>query len=427
MLKKYDVVVVGAGASGLIAAFRSAEQGANVLLIEKMKEAGRKLLITGKGRCNISNDAPQSVYYKNIYPNGRFLKHAFSRFFVKDIVDLLAESDVPVNVERGNRIFPVSNNSRDVQQAFLNRAQRSGAEILYQTSAEKLLVDNGEIIGIQIKNTKGLQEISCTNIILCTGGKSYPATGSTGDGYLMAKTLGHTIIDTKPSLVPLEVSGNIVQKLQGLSLKNCNAVLWVNERKQKEEFGELLFTHFGLSGPVILTLSRSVVQELDRNKKVEISIDLKPALDEQKLDARLLRDIDAYGKKHLENLFKQWLPSKLIPVFFEILHLDKGKLVHQLSSRERKSILLLMKDFRFTISGYRGFKEAVITSGGISTDEIDNKTMQSRLVEGLYFAGEIIDVDGNTGGYNLQIAYSTAWLAADSCLKKKIASFVPNL
>jgi predicted Rossmann fold flavoprotein len=416
MAENYDVIVVGAGASGIVAAGRAAMLGAKVLLVEKMKQAGRKLLITGKGRCNISSDAPLSEYYKNIFPNGRYLKYAFGKFFSGDIAKLLNDQGVETATERGKRIFPASNKAGDVYSGLMNWLSEYPVDILYRTTAEELIIREGKIRGLGILQDNKHKNIHAGKLILCTGGRSYPATGSTGDGYRLAAAAGHTINRVRPALVPLITAGDLTEKMQGLSLKNTNAVLWINDRKYREEFGELLFTHYGLSGPVILTLSRFAVQELDHQHKVEISLDLKPALDEQKLDTRLLRDIDSNGKKQVENLFHQWLPSKMIPVFLQELNIDGKKEAHQISSAERKSIRNLMKDLRFSVTGHRGFKEAIITSGGIATDEVDNRTMQSKLTEGLYFAGEILDLDGNTGGFNLQIAWSTAWLAAESAI-----------
>ena len=410
----YDVVVIGAGASGLIAAGRAAERGAKVLLIEKKERAGRKMLISGKGRCNITNQSSQSNHFKNIFPNGRYLKHAYNAFFVNNILELLRKEGLETKTERGSRIFPISDKSKDVVDALLRYIKKNNAEIKYHTSAEKILTENNKIKGVVVKEKGSTQEILCTNVILCTGGKSYPATGSTGDGFRLAAELGHSIVPPKPSLVPLVTKGNIAEKLQGLSLKNVKAMLWVNDKKVSEEFGEMLFAHFGLTGPIILTLSRIAVEELDKNNKVKITIDLKPALDYQKLDARLLRDIYEHGKKNIDNIFKQWLPSKMIPVFIELLELDAKKAAHKITSKERKGILQLMKNFEFEVTGHRGFKEAIITSGGISTAEVSSKTMQSQKVENLYFAGEVLNLDANTGGYNFQIAYSTAWLAAEN-------------
>ncbi|HKJ42691.1 MAG TPA: NAD(P)/FAD-dependent oxidoreductase [Sunxiuqinia sp.] len=415
----YDVIVVGAGASGIIAAGRAAELGANVLLIEKMKSPGRKLLITGKGRCNISNDAHQSTYFKNIYPNGKFLKHAFGSFFSKDIVELLNRHGVPTTIERGDRIFPTSNQAADVLNALMQWLRNLQVEISYSSKVEKIIADQNAIRGVEITKNGTKEFINSKSLILCTGGKSYPGTGSTGDGYQLAQSLGHSIQAVRPALVPLITSGEIAKELQGLSLKNVKASVWVNNKKQREEFGEMLFAHYGLTGPIILTLSRLVVDELLKKNKVFIHIDLKPALDENKLDTRLIRDLDANGKKQLVTIFKSWLPSKLVPVFLKYLNIDGKKQGHQVNSKERRKIMLMMKNFRFEITDYRDFKEAIITAGGINTSEIDGKTMQSKLVENLYFAGEVMDMDANTGGYNLQIAYSTAWLAANSIMKKK--------
>lgn len=416
--KPFDVIVVGAGAAGLLAAGRAAHLGARVLLLEKMRTAGRKLLITGKGRCNITNDAPKSVFYKNIFPNGRFLQNAFDAFFSNDILEILHQNGVQTTTERGNRIFPVSNNASDVLGALMRWMGKKNIEVQYNARVSDLLIKNQVVTGIKGEINGQIREIQSQAVIICTGGKSYPATGSTGDGYRLAQKAGHSISEIRPALVPLVTRGNIAEKLQGLGLKNINAIVWENGRKKAEEFGELMFAHYGLSGPVILTLSRDVTEALSQNKQVSIGIDLKPALDEKKLDARLLRDLDAHGKKLAENIFRLWLPAKLIPVFLDLLKIDGNKQCNQLSSDERRRIRLLMKDFRFEIAGHPGFKEAIITAGGVRTSEINPKTMESKLAQNLYFAGEVIDLDGTTGGYNLQIAFSTGWLAAESCFKK---------
>lgn len=417
---KYDLIVVGAGPAGLITAGRAASQGARVLLVEKMKSAGRKLLITGKGRCNVSNDAYQSAFFKNIFPNGKYLKPAFGAFFSKDIVNLLTQEGVETTVERGGRIFPTSNSALEVLNALMSWVKKQRVELSCNCRVVELLVQQGQITGI-IAERNGQQEtLEAKGVVLCTGGKSYPATGSTGEGYLLAQQLGHSLVQTRPALVPLITSGSLAAQLQGLSLKNVSASLWINNKKVKDEFGEMLFAHYGLTGPIILTLSRHAVDGLLQKNKVKISIDLKPALDENKLDARLIRDLDANGKKQLENIFKGWLPSKLIPVFLEQLQLDGKKQGHQVTGKERRQIMLLMKNFEFEVTDNRGYSEAIITAGGINTSEIDGKTMQSKLVKNLYFAGEILDLDANTGGYNLQIAYSTAWLAANAFIKLNI-------
>lgn len=410
-MRKYDVIIIGAGPAGLVAAARAGERGLTVLLLEKMKKPGKKLLITGKGRCNITNNAPIRDFITEIFPKGRFLRNAFSQFFSKDIIDVLNKYNVEVELERGGRYFPASNKSENVLNALLQWCSDNKVEIKTNHRVEKLIVENKEVKGI-IAN--GIDYFA-SNVIIATGGKSYPATGSTGDAYAWAKELGHTIASVQPALVPIETEGDKAQQMQGLNLKNVKASVWVNNKKLAEEFGEMLFTHFGLSGPIILSLSRLVVSELSKNNTVEISIDLKPALDDKRLDERLIRDLNEHGKKKILNIFKFWLPSAMIPVFIQSLELNIDKECQQVSSKERKQIRNLMKNFVFKVSKHRPFKEAIITSGGVATNEIQPKTMESKLVKGLYFAGELIDLDGKTGGYNLQIAYSTGWLAGNSC------------
>lgn len=416
-MNNYDVIVVGAGVAGLIAAGRAAELGANVLVIEKMHRPGIKLLLSGKGRCNITNSDDINEFMKNVHPNGRFLKHALYNFFSKDILDLLHNYGVETVVERGGRVFPVSNKSVDILNALLSNAKKYGAEFRYDCKVNKLLFNQDTVTGVEIIETGQKKQITAKKIIICTGGKSYPATGSTGDGYILAKSVGHTIELPFPALVPIVTKGNLAGQLQGLALKNVKVSVWVNGKKQAEAFGEMLFTHFGLSGPIILTLSRFIVKELINNNKIYISIDLKPALDVVKLDKRLLRDLNDYGKKQIDNIFKLWLPAKLISVFIKECGINPTKEGHQITGQERNKIKSLMKDFKFEVTGHRPFKEAIITAGGINTKEIEPKTMQSKLAKNLYFAGEVIDVDANTGGYNLQIAYSTGWLAAETCVK----------
>ncbi len=411
-MSNYDVIVVGAGPAGLLAAGRAAELGAKVLILEKMSGPGRKLLITGKGRCNITNNASISDFITHVYPNGRFLKNAFSQFYSNDIISLLEKYGLESTLERGGRYFPTSNKAADVLKAMLKWVNELKVEIRTGYRVEKLIVQEKVIQGIQANG----QIFLTRKIILATGGNSYPATGSNGEGFDLARKAGHTIEKVRPALVPLITEGDVAQKLQGLNLKNVKAVVWTNGKKAGEEFGEMLFTHFGLSGPIILTLSRMVVDELHKKNKVEITVDLKPALDEQKLDRRLLRDLNEHGKKKISNIFRYWLPSSMIPVFIEILELDTEKEGHQVSSKERKQIRYLLKNMHFRITGSRSFKEAIITAGGVSTKEISSRTMESKLVAGLYFAGEMIDLDAETGGYNLQIAYSTGWTAGNSCM-----------
>jgi len=415
-MSDFDVIVIGAGPAGLLAAGRAAELGGKVLILEKMRQEGRKLLITGKGRCNITNNAAIGDFITYVYPKGRFLRNAFSQFYSKDILELLDRYGVDSTLSRGGRYFPTSNKSSDVLEALLKWVNELKVEIRCGHRVEKLLVENNSIVGVKADGKR----FTTKHIILATGGNSYPATGSNGEGYELAKQVGHSVERVRPALVPVETAGQTAQKLQGLNLKNVKAVIWSNDKKIGEDFGEMIFTHFGLSGPIILTLSRIVVDELHKNNKVKITIDLKPALDDQKLDKRLLRDLNEHGKKRVGNIFRNWLPASMIPVFIDVLGLDPEKECHQVSSKERKQIRLMMKNLSFTVTKNRSFKEAIITAGGIPTNEISPKTMESKVVKGLYFAGEIIDVDAKTGGYNLQIAYSTGWLAGNSCMKKSL-------
>lgn len=412
----FDIIVVGAGPAGLVAAGHAAELGTKVLILEKMRSEGRKLLITGKGRCNITNAAPIGEFISHIFPNGKFLRNAFSQFFSKDILQLLEKNGLESVLERGGRYFPATDKSLDVLRALLKWVNETGVEIRCGQRVEKLVVENGAIVGVKSNG----EYFAAKKVILATGGKSYPATGSTGDGYELARQVGHTIEKPIPALVPLETKGSVAQNLQGLNLKNVKAVVWVDGKKAGEDFGEMIFTHFGLSGPIILTLSRIAVAALQNNKKVEITIDLKPALDEQKLDTRLIRDLNEHGKKQIGNIFRKWLPASMIPVFLELLQLDPEKECHQVTGNERKQIRNLMKNLRFEVSHNRSFKEAIITAGGVVTSEISPKTMESKLVKGLFFAGELIDLDAETGGYNLQIAYSTGWLAGNSAAKPSL-------
>jgi len=412
-MNNFNVIVVGAGPAGLLAAGHAAEMGAKVIVLEKMRAPGRKLLITGKGRCNITNSALISEFITHVFPDGRFLRSAFSNFFSDDIIELLQKYGVESTLERGGRYFPASNKSLDILNALLKWVNELGIEISCGQRVEKLVVENGAITGVKANG----EFFAAQKVILATGGKSYPATGSTGDGYELARQVGHTIEKPIPALVPLETKGSVAQSLQGLNLKNVKAMIWVDGKKAGEDFGEMIFTHFGLSGPIILTLSRIAVSALQNNKKVEFTIDLKPALDDQKLDARLIRDLNEHGKKQVVNIFREWLPASMIPVFIELLELNPDKECHQVTGNERKQIRNLMKNLRFEVSHNRSFKEAIITAGGIVTSEIFSKTMESKLVSGLYFAGEMIDLDAETGGYNLQIAYSTGWLAGNSAAK----------
>jgi len=412
----HDVIVVGAGAAGLLAAGRAAELHGRVLLLEKMERPARKVLISGKGRCNITNIAPQSEFLQHIHPDSRFLRHAFARFFSDDIIRLLAVNGCQTVAERGGRVFPVSNKSADVVNALVKWGARNRVETRCGHKVTGLVVKDGAVVGLNVRSAAGQQALEAKHIILCTGGKSYPATGSDGDGYQFATSVGHSLAMPRPALVPLETAGNMAQRMEGLSLRNVKAMVWVNGKKAKEQFGEMLFTGFGVSGPIILTMSRFVVDELHKQHRVDLSVDLKPALDEAKLDARLVRDLGENGTSRMDRIFRKWLPAAIIPVFLEMTGVNGSKPGHQLNSSERRKILRLMKDLRFTVTGCRPFPEAIVTAGGVVTSEIHATSMESKLIGNLHFAGEMSDLDGDTGGYNLQIAFSPGWLAGESCM-----------
>jgi len=413
-MAKKKVIVIGGGAAGLIAAGQSALAGSETIIFEKKYRPGRKLRITGKGRCNLTNIAPLPEFLDHFNAGSKFLRQTFNNFFSEDLVQFFGEIGIATELERGGRVFPENNDARLVVDAVEKWVRECGVEIITDSPVEVLITDKNNIAAVMLKNGK---EHRADAVILATGGKSYPATGSTGDGYLMAESVGHTIIPARPSLVPIETAGDIALRLQGLSLKNVNVSLWIDGKKRDEKFGEMLFTHFGLSGPIILTLSRQIVDALLEGQKIELSIDLKPALDEVKLDQRLLRDLDKHGKQKFQTLLKDLLPKKLIPVCYDLTGIGPSKEAHQITSNERKRLRQWLKNFRFDVSGSRDFNEAIITAGGVSTKEIDPRTMESKLVRGLYFAGEIMDIDADTGGYNLQAAFSTGWLAGISAAK----------
>jgi len=419
----YDIAIIGAGAAGLLAAGSAAMLGAKVVLLEKMEKPARKLRITGKGRCNITNMKSLEEYLQEISPEPRFLRQAFSSFFNQDIVDLLKTMEVDTKIERGQRVFPSSEKAWDVAEALIKWVKSLNVEIYNNSQIENIIVDEHIIKGVKVKNTKSeLVDIVNSNcVIIATGGKSYPATGSTGDGYKFAELAGHKIENLRPSLVGIETK-TVYSKAIGLNLRNVNATLWIDGKKSISEFGELVFTEYGLDGPIILRLSRLIIDSLINKKKVEISLDLKPALDHQKIEARIQRDISNSSKMNIATLLKELLPIQLIDTFIVILRIDPLKPVNQLNIKDKKNLINLLKDFRIEATNFRGWDEAIVTAGGVSIKEINPKTMESKIVNNLYFAGEVIDVDGNTGGYNLQIAFSTGWLAGNSAAKKVLES-----
>jgi predicted Rossmann fold flavoprotein len=384
--------------------------GADTVLLEKKARPGRKLSITGKGRCNLTNIATLPDFIAHFGKNGRFLRQAFNRFFSHELVAFLGAMGVDIVTERGGRVFPAGEDAKAVVDALVQWVKQEGVIVKRNSPVEKLLVGNNGIKSVRIAG----RDIQADAVIVATGGASYPATGSTGDGYKLAAAVGHTIIPIRPALVPLDTAGDVAPRLQGLSLRNVKIRVLIDGKKKDEAFGEMLFTHFGLSGPIVLSLSGNIVDALHLKRLVSISIDLKPALDEKKLEARLLRELKAHGKKQFHTLLKELLPRKLIPVCCDLLSIPPDKSAHQISSEERRRLRMWLKDFCFDITGHRPFEEAIITAGGVDTREIDPRTMASRKVPGLYFAGEVLDVNGDTGGYNLQAAFSTGWLAGRS-------------
>ena len=407
-MDKVDVLVVGGGPAGLMAAGQAALNGCRTLLIEKMDRPGRKLLLTGKHRCNLTNAAPIDEALAQFNKGGRFLKGVFYRFYNQELRGFFRELGVPTIEQRGGRIFPASENAKDVVNALLAWCEKNSVVIVTETHLEELLIDGNQIYGV--RTSRG--DYSARAVILATGGKAYPGTGSTGDGLAFARLAGHSIQPLRPSLVPLTTAGSVAQDLQGLSLSNILASVYINQKLVNQLFGELMFTHFGISGPVILTLSREIVVALDENKDVQIGIDLKPALSRETLDARLMRDIQLLGSKQFSSLLGGLLPKKLIPVCTDQTGIPWEKKNSQITAGERKTLMDWLKgNFIFQVTGHKGFEQAIITAGGVNTNEVNPRTMESKLVRGLYFAGEILDVDANTGGFNLQAAFSTGWAA----------------
>ncbi len=403
------VIIIGAGAAGLMAAVSAANNGAEVLLLEKMSSPGRKILITGKGRCNFTNRCELADFPKYFPNNSAFLYSALRAFDNQDLIDFFAARGVPSKVERGGRLFPVSDKASDIVGALEKAVRQAGVRIKTNCAVQSIRTEGNRATGVVC----GMEFFPADAVILATGGLSYPGTGSTGDGYRMAKELGHSVTPLAPALVPLETVESWVKELQGLALKNVEAVIRVNGRKVHSEFGEMMFTHFGISGPIVLSLSQAVSKALKQTPIPEIvaEINLKPALTPEILDKRLQRDFSAFVRKQFKNALGELLPTKLIPVIIRLSGIQPEKHVHQITREERRHLVELLQNLRITIRGTRPVVEAVVTAGGVNVKEIMPKTMGSRLVSGLFFAGEIIDVDGYTGGFNLQAAFSTGFIA----------------
>ena len=402
-----NVIVVGGGAAGMMAAVFAARNGQNVQLLEKNEKLGKKLFITGKGRCNITNAADIEDLFTAVISNPKFLYSGFYSFTNQQVIDFFEELGVKTKVERGERVFPVSDHSSDVIAAFSRELKSLGVSVSLHTEVKELLCEQDKVCGVLLTNGK---KMKADAVIVATGGISYPSTGSTGDGYRFAKEAGHKVTELLPSLVPMEVRQWYAKELQGLSLRNIEIRITDGKKKLYEEFGEMLFTHYGVTGPVILSAS-SVVGKTLRKKELTLHIDLKPALSEEQLDKRILREFDANHNKQYKNSIDSLFPAKLKPVMIELSEIEPEKKVNEITKEERQRLVHLIKDFTMTLTGLRGYNEAIITKGGVSVKEIDPGTMESKKIKGLYFAGEVLDLDAVTGGYNLQIAWSTGYLA----------------
>lgn len=408
MIKLSKVIIVGGGAAGMLAAIGAAKNNHEVILCEKNEKLGKKIYITGKGRCNVTNACDLEDFFKNIVRNEKFMYSSLYGFTNQDLMDLLEHSGCPLKVERGNRVFPVSDHSSDVIKTLQHILTDLNVTVRYQSKVKKILISNQTVAGIVLASG---EEIYGDAIIIATGGLSYPTTGSTGDGYEFAKKVGHTIVETVPGLVPFVIKESWCQELQGLALKNVSVQLLIEDKKVYEELGEMLFTHFGVSGPLILSASNFFQ---NKQNNTILKIDLKPALTEEQLDKRILREFEEQQNKQFKNSLQKLFPVKLIPIMIQLSGIHPDKKVHEITKEERLRFGKLIKNVELTVSGTRDFQEAIITRGGLSIKELNPSTMESKLVKNVYFAGEMLDIHGHTGGYNLQIAFSTGFLAGSS-------------
>ena len=417
-MAKRKVIVVGAGAAGMMAAGQAALAGADTLLVEKMRRPGLKLAITGKGRCNLTNVAEISDFIAHFGKNGRFLRQAFHRFFNNDLTHFFESQGLPLSKERGGRVFPTSGKAQQVVALFVRWLKECGVRTQFNCAVTSLLVRDGRICGVVC----GKREIVADAVILATGGACYPATGSTGDGYPMTEKVGHSIAEVRPALVPLVTAGSVAAKMAELNLRNIGVRMLVDGKKKAEAFGELVFSTFGVTGPVILTLSGVAVDALRDNKRVELLLDLKPALDDKKLDARLVRDFAKRDKEELSSILRGLLPREMVAVCLEMTGIPGTRLGHSVSAVERKKLRMWLKNFQLTVTGHRPIKEAIVTAGGVTVKEVDPRSMESRMVKGLYLVGELLDLQADTGGYNLQAAFSTGWLAGHCAASQPASS-----
>ncbi len=404
------VLIIGGGAAGMMAAVTAAGNGHDVYVYEKNEKLGKKIFITGKGRCNVTNAGTMEELFASVISNPKFLYSAFYGFNNEQTMDFFENLGVRLKIERGNRVFPVSDHSSDIIRGLEKEMERLGVKIFLNSEVSELIINDGEITGLLLKSGK---RITADAVIVATGGISYASTGSTGDGYRFAESSGHRLTECLPSLVPMEVKEWYAKELQGLSLKNVTAAIYDGKKKLYEEFGEMLFTHYGVSGPIIISASSYIGKKLQK-KELKLVIDLKPALDPDQLDQRILRDFEGNKNRQFKNSADRLFPAKLTPVMIELSDISPEKRVHDITREERRHFVELIKHFEMTLTGLRGYNEAIITKGGVSVKDIDPGTMESKRVKGLYFAGEVLDLDALTGGYNLQIAWSTGYAAGNS-------------
>jgi len=411
---KNKCIVIGGGAAGMMAALAAADDAWQVELLEKNEKLGKKIYITGKGRCNVTNDCEPDTFFANVVSNPKFLYSAYYTFDNSQVMQLLQENGCPLKIERGNRVFPVSDHSSDIIRTLQNALLRKNVKISLHTEVMNLLIEDGAVCGVELSDGK---RIMADAVVLATGGISYPSTGSTGDGYRMAKECGHKLTDIKPALVPFTVKESWPMSLQGLALKNVEVTLRDGKKEIYHGFGEMLFTHFGISGPLILSASSYYCKKY-YGKEVQLNLDLKPALSTEQLDKRILRDFEEKKNKQFKNALDGLLPSKMIPVIIQMTQIPAEKYVHDITKQERQILVELLKNLPLTVTGTRPFNEAIITQGGISIKDVNPSTMESKLVRNLYFAGEVLDLDALTGGFNLQIAWSTGYLAGMNIREK---------
>jgi predicted Rossmann fold flavoprotein len=416
--KEFDVIVIGGGPAGLISAGRAGELGSSVILFEKNKTLGKKLLLTGKGRSNITNaNFNLKELTKKYGKNGKFLFHSFSFFGPKEVIDFFNKRGLKTKIERGERVFPISNRAQDVLKVLINYLIKNKVILSCNSEVVKITMRDNSIKKITVKTGNSKDEVTAKNYIICTGGLSYPITGSNGNGFKWARDLGHSVIKPSPALTAIKIKESWIKDLQGLSLKNVEVNVKTKDKIKIKEFGECLFTHFGLSGPIILNISKKIGELLKDNNEIKLSIDLKPSLDLKKLDERIQRDLSKHQNKSFKNCLDDLLPKKLIPIFLEKSKINPEKKGNSVTKIERKNLLHLFKNFELTVISLIGFESAIVTAGGVSLKEIDDKTMKSKKINNLFFAGEIIDIDGPTGGYNLQNCWSTGYLAGENASK----------